>query len=72
MTTRYFLQLVRYIHRNPVMAGIPRKPDDYPWSSHKGYVSVAKKWNWLHKEFIFFAAYERLKQYRQLISVKNL
>ena len=53
MTTRYFLQLVRYIHRNPVKAGIASKPDDYPWSSHKGYMSVAKKWTWLHKEFIF-------------------
>ena len=26
--------------------------DQYQWSSHKGYVSKAKKWNWLHKGFI--------------------
>ncbi len=39
----YLLQLVRYIHRNPVKAGIVNKPDDYLWSSHKGYLSVAKK-----------------------------
>ena len=48
----YLLQLVRYIHRNPERAGIVEKLDQYQWSSHKGYVSKAKKWNWLHKGFI--------------------
>jgi len=38
----YLLQLVRYIHRNPVKAGIVSTPDDYPWSSHTGYLSVEK------------------------------
>jgi len=26
---------------------------DYEWSSYKGYLSYAKKWNWLHKDYIF-------------------
>ena len=26
--------------------------DEHPWSSHPGYVSRAKKWDWLHKDFI--------------------
>ena len=42
--------------------------DDYLWSSHKGYLSVAKKWKWLHKEFIFSMLTknrkECVKQYR--------
>jgi len=71
----YLLQLVRYIHRNPVKSGIAGKPDDYMWSSHRGYLSVAKKWNWLHKEFIFsLLTKDRrkwVKQYRQFISVEN-
>jgi len=49
---RYLLQLVRYIHRNPLQAGIVNKLEAYKWSSHNGYVSSAKKWNWLHKDFI--------------------
>jgi REP element-mobilizing transposase RayT len=49
----YLLQLVRYIHKNPVKAGLVRKPEQYAWSSHKGYLSVAGKWDWLYKEFIF-------------------
>jgi len=71
----YLLQLLRYIHRNPVKAGIAGKPDDYTWSSHKGYLSVAKKWNWLHKEFIFPLLTkdrkEWVKEYRQFVSIEN-
>jgi REP-associated tyrosine transposase len=48
----YLLQLVRYIHRNPAQAGLAGL-DRYPWSSHRGYLSVAKKWDWLHKRFVF-------------------
>ena len=48
----YLLELVRYIHRNPLRVGIVAKLDDYEWSSHKGYVSKAKKWEWLHKDYI--------------------
>ena len=48
----YLLQLMRYIHRNPLRAGLADKLDQYPWSSHKGYVSNAKKWDWLYKDFI--------------------
>jgi REP element-mobilizing transposase RayT len=48
----YLLELVRYIHRNPLRAGITDKLKDYSWSSHKGYISKAKKWEWLHKHYI--------------------
>lgn len=30
---RYLVTVVRYIHRNPVKAGIANRPDDYKWSS---------------------------------------
>jgi len=49
----HLLQLVRYIHKNPVKAGIAENMADYEWSSYKGYLSYAKKWNWLHKDYIF-------------------
>ncbi len=45
----YLLELLRYIHRNPVRAGMVKDIADYPWSSHHGYVSRAKKWEWLTK-----------------------
>jgi putative transposase len=48
----YLLQLVRYIHRNPIRSNLTENMDNYNWSSHVGYISSAQKWNWLHKEFI--------------------
>jgi REP element-mobilizing transposase RayT len=51
-TDSYLLQAVRYIHRNPLCGGLTERIDDYEWNSHKGYVSVARKWDWLHKDYI--------------------
>ena len=48
----YLLDLVRYIHRNPKRAGLVDKLGDYEWSSHQGYLSKVKKWDWLHKKFV--------------------
>ena len=48
----YLLELVRYIHRNPLRAGMVKTIDEYSWSSHPGYLSRAKKWDWLHKDII--------------------
>jgi REP-associated tyrosine transposase len=49
----HLLQLVRYIHKNPVKAGMVKDMAGYEWSSYKGYLSYAKKWKWLHKDYIF-------------------
>jgi REP element-mobilizing transposase RayT len=49
----HLLQLVRYIHKNPVKAGMVKDMQDYEWSSYKGYLSYAKKWKWLQKDYIF-------------------
>ena len=38
----YLLELSRYIHLNPVRAGMVERPDLYPYSSYKGYVSSIK------------------------------
>jgi len=46
----HLLEVLRYIHRNPLRAGIVKTLGDYSWSSHQGYMSRAKKWSWLHKD----------------------
>jgi REP element-mobilizing transposase RayT len=51
----YLLQLVRYIHRNPLKAGLVKRLGQYVWSSHRGYLSKAKKWSWLYKHFVLHA-----------------
>ncbi len=38
----YFLELVRYIHLNPVRAGITRSASDWKWSGHGEYVEECR------------------------------
>ena len=34
----YLLELIRYIHNNPVRAKMVKAPEDHPWSSHGAYL----------------------------------
>lgn len=67
----YLLQLVRYIHRSPLKAGLVKTINKYRWSSHKGYLSAAGKWDWLDKKFILSMLTPKkkdwLKEYRKFI-----
>ena len=38
----YLLELVRYIHNNPVRAGMVKTAEEYPWSSHHAYLGSTK------------------------------
>ena len=42
------VQTARYIHLNPVAAGLCRNPDSWPWSSSKSYSAPASRPAWLH------------------------
>lgn len=61
----YLLQLVRYIHKNPLRAGMVSNCEDYVWSSHRGYLSKNKKWDWLHKQFILSMLCEDSKKQKK-------
>ena len=37
-TDSYFLQSGKYIHLNPIKAGMTEKPEDYPWSSYRSMI----------------------------------
>lgn len=39
-TVGYFLRVLRYIHNNPVAAGITDTMADYPWSSYRDYFAA--------------------------------
>lgn len=36
----YLLTVIRYIHQNPVKVGICKKPEEYPYSSWREYLTV--------------------------------
>lgn len=44
----YLMELSRYIHLNPVRAGIVEKPEEYLWSSYLDYVGMRQAPCWLH------------------------
>ena len=46
----YLLQLICYIHLNPVRAGLVGHPDEYPWSSHRDYLGPQAR-PWITTEF---------------------
>jgi putative transposase len=48
----YLLELVRYVHLNPVRASLVSNLDDYPWSSHSIYLGHIDQ-PFVEKEFIF-------------------
>lgn len=39
----YLLELIRYIHLNPVRALLVKSPAAYPWSSHQAYLGQKNK-----------------------------
>ena len=47
----YLLELVRYVHLNPVRAGMVSSPADYRWGSHNAYLGN-ELFPWLCTEFV--------------------
>ena len=43
----YLAAVVRYIHLNPVEAGLAKMPEDYLWASHRYYVQAKGSPGWL-------------------------
>jgi REP element-mobilizing transposase RayT len=61
----YLLELVRYIHRNPLNAGRVKRLEDYSWSSHRAYISKGNEGNWMHKDFVLSMLEENKSKRRQ-------
>ena len=39
---KYLLAVIRYVHQNPLKAGIVKELSDYPWSSYNEYLRKSK------------------------------
>ncbi|MBC7252660.1 MAG: transposase [Actinobacteria bacterium] len=48
----YMLAVVRYIHLNPVEAGIVELPEQYPWSSYAIYLDNSENVSWLKRNWL--------------------
>jgi hypothetical protein len=77
---KYLLQVIRYIHNNPVKAKMVKSLGEYKWSSYNEYVKenlIIKKWQ---KEFILgyfsnsteqFAEFHKQKDSQEYLEVKE-
>jgi putative transposase len=67
----YAQELSRYIHLNPVRAGLAEDPSSYPWSSYPYYVGLAKRPSWMETRTIlgYFSRDEKEanKAYRDFV-----
>ena len=60
----YLLELVRYVHLNPVRAGAASGPEEYPWSGHCGYLGK-ELIPWLTTDFVLSMLSPRTEQARK-------
>jgi len=64
----YLLELVRYIHLNPVRAGLAKDPVEYPWSSHRAYLGL-EELPWVHTEWVLSQFAKRLVTCRKRYTI---
>lgn len=57
----YLIALSRYVHLNPVRAGIVERPEHYRWSSYPGYVFRGKEVGWVEYSWVL-SKFGRQKQ----------
>lgn len=55
----HWLELSRYIHRNPLEAGLTNDLKDYRWSSYQVYAGLKTRPPWLITEYVLKAIGER-------------
>ena len=65
----YFLSVVRYIHRNPLRAGVVSDLDRYRWSSHWGYLNPTQCPGWLSRGAVL-ARFGNLREYQRFMHEK--
>ena len=65
----YLAALSRYIHLNPVTAGVVTRPEDYPWSSYPAYAGDVAPPTWLHLQPTLgvFGTREARRRYRAFV-----
>jgi REP element-mobilizing transposase RayT len=65
----YACELSRYIHLNPVRAGMVDTPESYQWSSYHGYVNSRLRAPWLTTKFVlgYFSGTDQEAAYRDFV-----
>jgi REP element-mobilizing transposase RayT len=66
---RHLLRVSRYVHLNPVLAGLAARPEDWPFSSYSAYVEPARTPPWLTTATILrhFGSVGARRRYRAFV-----
>jgi REP element-mobilizing transposase RayT len=48
----YLIALSRYVHLNPVRARVVEKPEQYHWSSYRGYIGKERECGWMEYSWV--------------------
>jgi REP element-mobilizing transposase RayT len=67
----HYTEVSRYVHLNPVRAGIVERPEQYPWSSYAGYHQSRMPLSWLNYERVleeFGKGKEARRRYREFVA----
>lgn len=66
----YAAELSRYIHLNPVRAGITATPEEYVWSSYRQMIGVAETPNWFTTSIVlgYFDGNGARDKYRKFVN----
>lgn len=65
---KYFLTVFRYIHQNPMKAGVESGPGTYPWSSYRDYVVSDSSFVDVDRVLDFFSNHEECMNYLNSVS----
>ncbi len=68
---RHLLQVSRYIHLNPVEAGLVTRAEDWPHSSFRGYLDPVRAPRWLRTSAVLghFGSIGTRQQYRRFVAM---
>jgi putative transposase len=66
----YLAQVVRYIHLNPVEAGLVREPESYAWSSHRFYLRQNEAPEWLRIDDVM-GEFSTIAQFHEFVLEGN-
>ena len=72
-TDAHLIQASRYIHLNPVEAGVVKHAQDWPWSSASAYLGLIAKPKWLEISLILdmFGPVKQVDSFRRHLDAGN-
>ncbi|MEK7461350.1 MAG: transposase [Patescibacteria group bacterium] len=67
-TDEQLIHLSRYIHLNPVVAGLAQKPEAYHWSSYNAYLSKSNEFRTICDPLLILALFTKQDKYQLFIN----